>query len=291
LRSPPPTVSDEDLHALVDGEADPGQREALLRFLETSPEEAARVEAWRRQNETIRAAFARVITEPIPFSLSLSARGADRSGACRLAARAAPAGSAEMAAAARHRPPLRHRPVLLTLLAFTSGFGLAAAVILGPGLIEQTVVQSQIGALPKTRDSLVEPARAALDALSALRLDRVPGTAAVTQAAAEAALVVPNLSRFGMRLAGVKVFPNGASDASLCLIYSLETGPKAALCIERTDDGSNSEPRMAANASGPGSISWRQKGARYALAGPLSETELRRIADAARADVEAFGSR
>src|SRR5580704_9689028 len=64
-----PLVSEAELHGFVDGDIDRGRREAVEAFLAASPEDAARVETWRRQNETIRAAFAPVATGPLPWSL------------------------------------------------------------------------------------------------------------------------------------------------------------------------------------------------------------------------------
>jgi anti-sigma factor RsiW len=67
-----PPVSEVELHGFVDGDLDRGRREAVQAFLAASPEDAARVETWRQQNETIRAAFARVETGPLPWSLPLA---------------------------------------------------------------------------------------------------------------------------------------------------------------------------------------------------------------------------
>ena len=62
MRGRGPPVSEAELHGFVDGDLDRGRREAVEAFLAASPGDAARVETWRRQNETIRAAFAPVET-------------------------------------------------------------------------------------------------------------------------------------------------------------------------------------------------------------------------------------
>src|ERR1700738_1758667 len=69
---PGPAVSEAELHGFVDGDMDRGRREAVQAFLAASPGDAARVETWRRQNETIRAAFAPVETGALPWSLPLA---------------------------------------------------------------------------------------------------------------------------------------------------------------------------------------------------------------------------
>src|SRR3979411_1660828 len=77
-----PPVSEAELHGFVDGDMDRGRREAVQAFLDASPGGAARGETWRRQNETIRAAFAPVESGPLPWSLPLApgAEGAAASG-------------------------------------------------------------------------------------------------------------------------------------------------------------------------------------------------------------------
>src|ERR1700730_7129971 len=82
MRGRGPPVSEVELHGFVDGDLDRGRREAVQAFLAASPEDAARVETWRRQNETIRAAFAPVESGPLPWCLPLApgAEGAAASG-------------------------------------------------------------------------------------------------------------------------------------------------------------------------------------------------------------------
>src|SRR6202045_4164341 len=72
MRGHGPPVSEAEMHGFVDGDLDRGRREAVQTFLAASPGDAARVETWRRQNETIRAAFAPVETGPLPWSLPLA---------------------------------------------------------------------------------------------------------------------------------------------------------------------------------------------------------------------------
>ncbi len=60
----PPPVSDDDLHALVDGRLDaPGRAEVELRLAQ-NPAAAAEVAAWRAQNEAIRELYATPAPHP-----------------------------------------------------------------------------------------------------------------------------------------------------------------------------------------------------------------------------------
>ncbi len=59
-------VSEEELHAYVDGQLDATRHAAVALFLAAQPEAAARVAAYRRQNEMLHAAFDPVLAEPLP---------------------------------------------------------------------------------------------------------------------------------------------------------------------------------------------------------------------------------
>ncbi|HWI27319.1 MAG TPA: hypothetical protein VN668_10150 [Stellaceae bacterium] len=62
-------ISEEDLHAYIDGVLDDDRRLAVALFLAKSPKQAARIEAYRAQKEAIRALFGEVADEPLPKRL------------------------------------------------------------------------------------------------------------------------------------------------------------------------------------------------------------------------------
>src|SRR5512133_3779693 len=71
-------VTEEELHAYVDGELAPDRRAAVETWLASHPEDAARVAQWRAQADAIRARFGMLASEPVParFDLDNLARGA-----------------------------------------------------------------------------------------------------------------------------------------------------------------------------------------------------------------------
>lgn len=75
---PGQSVSEEELHAYIDGGLDPARRLAVAVYLATHPREAARTEAFRAQKEGIRALFDHVLDQPVPDHLRkvTMARGA-----------------------------------------------------------------------------------------------------------------------------------------------------------------------------------------------------------------------
>ena len=62
-------ISETELNAYVDGEAFPERQAAIEAWLARNPADAARVKAWRRQIQVLRAAFGRILSEPVPQSL------------------------------------------------------------------------------------------------------------------------------------------------------------------------------------------------------------------------------
>ena len=64
-----PSIGDVELCAWLDGETPPDRRAAIEAWLRATPEAAARIANWRRQNEIIRGRFARVAAEPVPDAL------------------------------------------------------------------------------------------------------------------------------------------------------------------------------------------------------------------------------
>src|SRR2546421_6744458 len=60
-----PSVSEEELHAYVDGQIAGGECAAIEKWLESHPEDAARVAAWRAQADAMRARYGAVANEPV----------------------------------------------------------------------------------------------------------------------------------------------------------------------------------------------------------------------------------
>jgi anti-sigma factor RsiW len=67
-----PTVSEDELHAYVDGELPPERRGAVEAWLTSHSDDAARVAAWRSQAELIRARYGGAADEKPPRRLDLA---------------------------------------------------------------------------------------------------------------------------------------------------------------------------------------------------------------------------
>ena len=64
-------VTEDELHAYVDGDLPPDRLQAVPAWLNDHPSDAATVAAWRAQAEAIRARFGAVADEPVPARLKL----------------------------------------------------------------------------------------------------------------------------------------------------------------------------------------------------------------------------
>lgn len=64
-----PAITEDMLHAYVDGQLDAAGRAAVEAWLAERPDRVAEIEAWGRQNEALTALFDPVAREPIPARL------------------------------------------------------------------------------------------------------------------------------------------------------------------------------------------------------------------------------
>ncbi len=283
MRGLGPPVSEAELHEFVDGDMDRGRREAIQAFLAASPGDAARVEAWRRQNEAIRAAFA-VETGPLPSSLPL-APGAEGVAATR------PAAGGQTESRGSHSGRARWFARLIGL-SFAGGALLAAGAAYLAGRVNapEAAPPSSEGPTPAGMNDTF-----GARALSALRAFESPSAAVRLSPTREgpgqdtATPILPNLSGEGLKLAGVRAMP-GEHGEMLCLVYARPDETNIALCVEKASDPGETVPRVSGNFPSA-AINWRQRGANYALVGALLEARLRSLADEVHAQVEAFDGR
>ena len=64
-------VTEDELHAYVDGQLPADRQEAVAAWLVAHPEQALLVAAWRKQADAIRARYDAVVNEPVPNRLKL----------------------------------------------------------------------------------------------------------------------------------------------------------------------------------------------------------------------------
>jgi anti-sigma factor RsiW len=287
----PPPVTEEDLHALVDGETDPARRDAIFGFLSGSPADAAKIDAWRRQNEAIRAWFARVEAEPFDISSALAPA---TSQGIPGKAPAAQIYSAQAEKADRFWFSGKHRTWRDSTAWRNLTGALFAAFLCGNGAAFGLIMllnHSRLGGWPGEGPAGVEEETSFINRTKAALLEFAPGgeAAVARQGASPAALILPNLSGTGLRLTGVRIVP-GEKDRMICLFYTKGATGVIALCAEAKADGDRPGFHEE-DQSNRKTVWWTQNHAKYALSGALPAAELRSLANHARNEIEAFDAR
>lgn len=126
MTKPKTTITEDDLHAYVDGMLGVGRRLAVALYLVSAPADAARVEAFRAQKEAVHALFGAVVDEPLPLRL-------------------------------RYVLHLRrHERVLRRSLAIVAAIELAGLILLAGGMLAQRL-------LPNLASAGAQPARSTQD--------------------------------------------------------------------------------------------------------------------------------
>jgi len=273
-------ISEEDMLAFVDGEMDAATSEAISAHLANFPQDAALVKDWRHQNELIRASFARIEHEPVPLSLSLKPpRNARTKSFIRLVSPA----TDETGAA--HDDGSRVEIVklaLAVLLAFTGG---VIAAILTPH------VTNRVTRLVHELTSPAAEFSVTLQAMErALLTSDTPDASVPATSGSNFRIAAQDLSALGLTIRGFET-ANGAQKHNPCLLLSKAALPLT-LCIEDTKDlAAPAETAFKISPAPPPSrseavslgmvhamkvftVTWRESGARLALAGRVPEADL-----------------
>ena len=247
-----PSVSEEDLHAYVDGQIAGGDCAAVEKWLENHPEDAARVAAWRAQADAIRARYGAVASEPVPrrFDVAKLARG-DRRWS-RLASAAA-------------------------LLAFVAG---GAAGWSGRDVWEGTgpprVVTTE--AFEAHRLYIAEVRHPIEVKAGESHLNRWLSRRVGYE------MPTPNLDAFGLKLLGGRLLPGNAGRPALLYMYEGATGERFTL-YSRRDQAPQSALRY--RAAGPvGSVFWAEDEAAYVVSGPADRARLQKVAESVYEQIE-----
>ena len=246
-------VTEDELHAYVDGELPPDRQGSVEKWLATHPDDMARVAKWRSLAEAIRARYGAVASEPIPARLSL--RQIERAGRSWRSIAAAAA-----------------------LAAFVVG-GLAGWVARG------VATPLRVPAATFTAD--------ALDAYKVYVVEvrhpvEVPASeeAHLKQWLSKRVgyqLHIPNLESVGLKLVGGRLLP-GPRGADAFFMYEGKSGERFTLYSTRSE-GSNSALRY--NADGAvGALYWAESDVAYVVSGEANRDRLNKVAQTVYAQLD-----
>jgi anti-sigma factor RsiW len=246
-------VTEDELHAYVDGELAPDRRAAVETWLAAHPDDAVHVAAWRAQGDAIRARYGSVANEPVParFDLDRLARG-ERNWT-RLAAAAA---------------------VLALLIGGAGGW-------LGRGLWEGGAPAKAVTAEAVDAHRLyvvevrhpVEVSGADKDHLGQWLSRRVGYT-----------LSAPNLDTIGLKLIGGRLLPSLTGTAAAFFMYEGASGERFTIYCRRTQAPESALRYRAADMVG--SFSWVADAVGFVVSGPADRARLEKVAEAAYGQLE-----
>ncbi|HUI97238.1 MAG TPA: anti-sigma factor [Xanthobacteraceae bacterium] len=244
-------VSEDELHAHVDGELPADRRAAVEAWLATHPDDMARVAGWRSLADNIRARYGAVASEPIPARLNL--RQIERAGRSWRGIAAAAA-----------------------VAAFVAG-GLAGWTARGA-----------VGPLPATTFTADALDAYKVYVVEVRHPVEVPGSeqAHLTQWLSKRVgyqLHIPDLEPVGLKLVGGRLLP-GPHGAAAFFMYESKSGERFTLYSTRTN-GPDTSWRY--NADGAvGALSWADSDVGYVVSGEANRDRLHKVAETVYAQLE-----
>jgi anti-sigma factor RsiW len=242
-------VTEDELHAYVDGELPAERRGAVEAWLSTHPDDAARVAAWRKQAELIQARYGGVADEPTPDRLSIA----------RLARRRRNGWIAAAAAAA-----------LVALIAGgAAGWFARGAAAVSPSDLERYTAD----AFNAYRLYVVEvrhPVEVPGDERPHLTqwLSKRVGTP----------VRIPELEKMGLKLVGGRLLP-GPTGPTAFFMYETPSGERFTLYCGQTKDQATALRYIAGDHNA--AYYWVDGDLFYVLTGPAEREKLHAIAQAA----------
>lgn len=242
-------VTEDELHAYVDGELAKERHSVVEAWLATHPEDAARVAAWRSQAELIRARYGGVANEKPPQHLSVA----------RLARRRRRGVAAMVAAAA--------------IAAFIAG-GAAGWFARGAEAASSSDQRRfTADALEAYRLYVVE-VRHPVEVPG----DQRPHLVEWLSKRLGSPLRAPELDKMGLKLVGGRLLP-GPTGASAFFMYETASGERFTLYCGRTSDQETALLYTAKEHNA--AYYWVDHNFAYVLSGPAEHDKLRAIAQAA----------
>ena len=251
-------VTEEELHAYVDGEIAADRSGAVEAWLASHPEDAARVAQWRAQAEAIRARFGALASEPVPARFDL-----DR-----------------LARAARSWRAIAAAAVIMAFVAGgVVGWMARGASAAAPSRFDTFTAQ----ALDAHRVYVVE-VRHPVEVTGGER----PHLIQWLSKRLDYELRIPDLEPSGLKLVGGRLLPGPFGPAAFCM-YEGPSGERFTIYYARTDSPQTAMryregDRFAA-------IYWVEGGLAHVVAGPLDRERLQNVAQAAYDQIDKSASK
>lgn len=251
-------ISEEDLHAYVDGRLDLARRGEVEAYLARAPEVAERVRGYAERRAALQAALAPIADEPIPPQLDL-ARLYEASRVSRASSWGAPSWRAIAAS--------------ILLLATGAAGGWSASSLLQPAHSGPAALAEEAAAAFVTYGS---------DRVRPVEL-RADGTAELVAWASQRLQVpvrVPDLSGAGYRFMGGRVVPT-AHGPAVMFMFDDDHGTRLVLLM-RPMRAAGTTRMTRHEQDGATGFAWASAGMGYSLTGAKPPAVIHSLADAVR---------
>jgi anti-sigma factor RsiW len=238
-----PTITEEELHAFIDGELDPSRHDAIARALREDEALAARVARYREDKKRLASVYGPLLKRPMPRSWETQIRQGGVS-------------------APRHRELAVLAAMAASLLLVIGGVWLASDM-------QAPQTRSLVGEALAARSGDLRPESAIASGVDAHSAGQEISAALAMKAKA------PVLARFGYHLAALKSYYAGPRRRTIELVYANTKGRELTLYVSR----SVGAPRFDQYESGGLRVCiWQDDVVGMVMAGSLSAAEMQRLA-------------
>ena len=237
------SIKEQDLHAYVDGQLDPVRVAEIEAHLAANLQDSMRVEAYRKQNQTLHALFDPTLDEPLSGALQR-----------------------------RHRPRpqwLRYAAMVGTLaLGLVLGYGLrgVTAPDLGPMALSKQAAFAHVAFVPEVLHPVEVSAKQEAHLVNWLS-KRLGGE-----------VRAPHLTSTGFELMGGRLLP-GETGPAAQFMYQDNRGQRLTLYVKRESARDAETAFRFTKEKGVSVFYWIDRDFGYALSGDLPKADLLKVAE------------
>ncbi|MBB4291494.1 anti-sigma factor RsiW [Rhizobium leguminosarum] len=243
-------ITEEDLHAFVDGALDEGRRQEVETYLATNREAMARVSAYRNHSVALRSALDPIADEPIPVRLNL-----------------------------RHMVPSPVQPRPVQRWRYAAAAALFLAVGATGGWVSRGIFRGEPGGIIALANEASASYRAyAFDKVRPIEVRAAEADSLREMARATiGAETLPDLSMAGYRLMGGRTVATIHGPA-LMLMYDDDNGGRLVILGRKMASDKDSSMRELSQ-DGVSGWTWSRSGVGYSLVGEQASEQMRKLAD------------
>ena len=246
------SVSEDDLHAFVDGALSDVRRLEVEAWLAAHPEDAARVQAWTAQNQSLHAAFDSVLNEPLPIHL---------------------------VRAAKRQPARRPYQAIAAALAIVA----SGLIGYGVGIVSGRDADPPMASVqPLARDAAIAHVVFSPEVRHPVEVDAKHAEHLVNWLSKRVGteLRAPDFAVLGFELLGGRLL-TGESGPVAQFMYQDSGGRRITLYVRRDVTGNRETAFRHVTKNGVEVFYWIDRDFGYALSGQIAPADIRKLADAA----------